>query len=262
MSARRLMALCWLASAAFAWQSSTLPRNGDLGREWAAEEWNSTALVMKGKWLREGDSARFRVFYSDAKGRSGSWTVEILSIEGNDVRMRIFMPMDGKTRAYSATGRIQSDGRTIRGKSEWCGAAVSCGFKVVADWKPLPQGVAEVTKTQKAPQPTSVLREQIRANPGKLWRVTDLTTPGYHWEGTWIFENDSVRFAYKEKNSGAKTEGTLELQRFDGAYIRLFNRGADDTYEGWVQPDGKTLKGTTRNCGANPKCRWEAVIER
>lgn len=262
MSARRLIPLLLTALAAPAFQSSSLPRGGDLGREWAAEEWNSSALVLKGKWVRDGDSARFRVFYSDAKGRPATWTTEILSIEGNTVRFRITMPLSTGTKIYSATGTIQSDGRTIRGKAEWCGAAVSCGFRVVADWKPVAQGVAEVAKAKQAPQPTSVLREGIRANPGRLWRVTDLTTPGFHWEGTWTFDSDSVRFSYREKNSGARTEGTLELQRFDGAYVRLYNRGSADTYEGWVQSDGRTIKGTAKSCGTDPRCRWEAVIEK
>lgn len=262
MPARRLTFLLLLSCSALPFQNTALPRGGNLGREWAAEEWNSTALVMKGKWLREGDSARFRVFYSDAKGRPGSWTVEILSIEGNDVRMRILLPVEGKTRTFSAAGRIQSDGRTIRGKAEWCGAAAACGFKVVADWKPVAQGVAEVAKARQAPQPDSVLRDGIRANPGRLWRVTDLTTPGFHWEGAWTFQAESVRFSYHEKNSGAGAEGTLELQRWDGAYVRLYNRATRDTYEGWVQSDGRTVKGTTNACGKDPKCRWEAVIEK
>ncbi len=243
-------------------QTGTVPRGGDLGREWAAEEWNSTALVMKGKWVREGDSARFRVFYSDAKGRAGTWTVEILSIEGNEVKMRIQMPLQGKIRTYSASGTIQSDGRTIRGKAEWCGNAVSCGFRVVADWKPAAKGVAEVAKAKPAPAPASPMREGIRANPGRVWRVTDLTAPGFHWEGTWTFDGETVRFAYREKKSGAKAEGTLELQRWDGAYVRLLNRGSKEVYEGQVQADGRTVKGTAQSCGSDARCRWEAVIER
>ncbi len=251
-----------LASLLAASQSGTLPRGGDLGREWAAEEWNSTALVMKGKWVREGDSARFRVFYSDAKGRAGTWTVEILSIEGNEVKMRILMPLQGTVRTYSASGTIQSDGRTIRGKAEWCGNAVSCGFRVVADWKPAAKGVAEVATAKPAPAPASPAGDGIRANPGRVWRVTDLTAPGFHWEGTWTFEGETVRFAYREKKSGAKAEGTLELQRWDGAYVRLFNRGSREVYEGQVQADGRTVKGTAQSCGNDARCRWEAVIER
>jgi hypothetical protein len=262
MPAWRLIVLAVLAAAAAAFQSASLPRGGDLGREWAAEEWNSTALVLKGKWVREGSSARFRVFYSDAKGRPASWTVEIVSIEGNNVRMRVTMPLSSGTKIYSASGVIQSDGRTIRGKAEWCGTAVTCGFRVVADWKPLPQGVAEIAKSSAAPKPGSPLRQGIRANPGKVWRVTDLTTPGYQWEGSWTFDGSSVRFSYKDKKSGATTAGVLELITWDGAYVRLFNRGAEDYYEGWVQADGKTLKGTTKACGSDPKCRWEAVIEK
>lgn len=262
MPARCLTLFLLLAAPAFPFQNTALPRGGDLGREWAAEEWNSTSLVLKGRWVREGDSARFRAFYSDAKGRPATWTIEILSIEGNNIRFKITMPLATGTKIYSASGLIQSDGRTIRGKAEWCGAAVSCGFRVMADWKPVAQGVAQVAKEKQAPQPTSVLREGIRANPGRTWRVMDLTTPGFHWEGTWTFDNGSVRFSYREKTSGARAEGTLELQRWDGAYVRLFNRGAKDTYEGWVQSDGRTIKGTTSACGKDPRCRWEAVIEK
>lgn len=262
MPARRLSLFLLLACPALAFQNSALPRGGDLGREWIAEEWSTSKVLVKGKWVREGDSARFRVFYSDDKGRPATWTVDILSIEGNTVRMRVAIPFGRETRTYSASGLIQSDGRTIRGKSDWCRNTVSCGFKVVADWKPVAQGVADVAKAARAPQPTSVMREGIRANPGKLWRVTDLTTPGFHWEGTWTFDGPTVRFAYREKKTGARTEGMLELQRWDGAYVRLFNRGTSDTYEGNVQPDGRTLKGTTKSCGADPKCRWEAVIEK
>lgn len=243
-------------------QPSSLPRGGDLGREWAAEEWNSRNLLMKGKWVRDGDSASFRVFYSDAKGRPYTWTVEILSIDANQMKLRIRMPLPGETRTYSASARIESDGRTIRGKAEWCGAAVACGFRVVADWKPAPKGVAQVATASPAPRNTSPLREGIRANPGTLWRVTDLTTPGFHWEGTWSFQAETVRFAYREKKTGARAEGVLELQRWDGAYVRLLNRASKDTYEGWVQADGKSIRGTAGSCGADPKCRWEAVIEK
>lgn len=262
MLARRLSFLLLLAGPALPLQNSALPRGGDLGREWAAEEWRSSKYVVKGKWVREGDSARFRVFYSDEKGRPATWVVEILSIEGNTVRMRASVPAGKGTRDYSASGVIQSDGKTIRGKAEWCGTDISCGFRVVADWKPVAQGVADVAKAKQAPQPTSVLREGIRANPGKVWRVTDLTTPGFHWEGTWTFDGAAVRFAYREKSSGARAEGTLDLQRWDGAYVRLYNRGTTDTYEGWVQADGRTLKGSASSCGKDPRCRWEAVIEK
>ncbi len=250
-----------LAAAASA-QTASLPRGGDLGREWAAEEWNSRDLVMKGKWVREGNTARFRAFYSDAKGRPATWTVEILAIEGDEVRMKAVVPLSQGPRAYSVNGKIQSDGRTIRGKAEWCGAAVACGFRVVADWKPAPKGVAQVAAAAPAPGRASPLREGIRANPGKLWRVTDLTTPGFHWEGTWTFEGETVRFSYREKKSGAKAEGVLELQRWDGAYVRLLNRASKDTYEGNVQADGRTIRGTAQSCGGDPKCRWEAVIEK
>ena|GEM_PF-4958797 len=261
MPGRSLNFLVFLSFLAAA-QNSSLPRGGDLGREWTAEEWNSKNLLLKGKWVREGNTARFRVFYADAKGRPATWVVEILSIEGNQVRMKITVSLAGGARTYSATGAIQSDGRTIRGKASWCGNAVSCGFKAVADWKPAPKGVAEVATAKPAARPASPLREGIRANPGTLWRVMDLTTPGYQWEGTWTFRNEVVQFAYRDRKTGAKAEGTLELQRWDGAYVRLFNRGSKETYEGWVQPDGRTLKGTTNTCGNNPSCRWEAVIEK
>ncbi len=260
MPARGLTLL--LLAAAAAAQTGSLPRGGDLGREWAAEEWNSRNLVMKGKWLREGNTARFRVFYSDAKGRPATWTVEILSIEGDEVRMRAVVPLSQGPRAYSVNGKIQSDGRTIRGKAEWCGGAVACGFRVVADWKPAPKGVAQVAAASPAPRSSSPLLEGIRANPGKLWRVTDLTTRGFHWEGTWTFEGETVRFSYREKKSGAKAEGVLELQKWDGAYVRLLNRASKDTYEGDVQADGRTIRGTAQSCGVDPKCRWEAVIEK
>lgn len=262
MSAWRLTLCLLLAWPAAALQNSALPRGGDLGREWIAEEWRSSKVLVKGKWVREGSSARFRVFYSDASGRPATWTVDILAIEGNTVRMRVTIPFGRETRTYSASGLIQSDGRTIRGKSGWCPSSVSCGFRVVADWKPVARGVAQVAKAAKAPQPSSIVREGIRANPGKVWRVTDLTTPGFHWEGSWTFDGATVRFAYREKKTGARTEGVLELQRWDGAYVRLLNRGTSDTYEGYVQPDGRTLKGATKSCGADPRCRWEAVIER
>ncbi len=262
MLAWRLSLLLLLAWPALPLQNSALPRGGDLGREWLAEEWSTSKVLAKGKWVREGDSARFRVFYTDAKGRPATWTVEILSIEGNSVRMRVRIPFGNQTRTYAASGVIQSDGRTIRGKAEWCKTSLSCGFRVVADWKPVAQGVADVARATPAPPPTSVMRDGIRANPGKVWRVIDLTTPGFHWQGTWTFDGPSVRFSYQDKNSGAKAEGMLELQRWDGAYVRLFNRGASDTYEGYVQPDGKTLKGTAKSCGADPRCRWEAVIEK
>ncbi|MEJ5368768.1 MAG: hypothetical protein WHT08_10645 [Bryobacteraceae bacterium] len=257
----RGLTLLLLAAAATA-QNASLPRGGDLGREWAAEEWNTRDLVLKGKWVREGDTARFRVFYSDQKGRPATWTAEILSIEGDEVRLRLHVPLSSGVRTYSATGRIQSDGRTIRGKAEWCGAAVACGFRVVADWKPLARGVAQVAAALPAPKDASPLRAGIRANPGRLWRVTDLTTPGFHWEGTWTFEGETVRFSYREKKSGAQTQGVLELQRWDGAYVRLLNRASKDTYEGQVQADGRTIRGTAQSCGGDPKCRWEAVIEK
>lgn len=252
----------WLLAASVAAQTAPLPRGGDLGRVWSAEEWNSRHLVLKGKWVREGDTARFRVFYSDAKGRPATWTVEILSIEGDEVRMRAVVPLSQGPRTYTVTGRIQNDGRTIRGKAEWCGAAVACGFRVVADWKPAAKGVAQVAAASPAPGSPSRLREGIRANPGTLWRVTDLTAPGYHWEGTWTFQGETVRFSYRERKSGARTEGVLELQRWDGAYVRLLNRASKDVYEGQVQADGKTIRGKAKSCGRDPKCRWEAVIEK
>lgn len=255
-----LAAAMLLAAAA---QTASLPRGGDLGREWQAEEWNSASLLMKGKWVREGDSARFRVFYSDAKGRTGTWTVEILSVEGNLVRMKILMPLQGGTKTYAATGIIQSDGRTIRGKAEWCGRAVSCGFRVVADWKPAPKGVAEVAATRSAPRPTGSGRSDVvRAHPGRLWRVLDRSTPGYEWEGVWTFEAQTVRFQYRDRKSGARAEGTMELQVWDGAYVRVYNRGAELTYEGTVQSDGRTVKGEAQPCGREGACRWEAVIEK
>lgn len=251
------------ALAAAAQPKAGLPRNGDLGRVWQAEEWNSRALTLKGRWVREGDSARFRVFYADTKGRPGTWTVEILSIEGNEVRMRILVPLAGGVRTYSASGTIQSDGRTIRGKAEWCGRAVACGFRVVADWGVEAKGVAEVAAKQAAPRPGGPGRSDvIRAHPGTVWRVTDLTTPGYHWEGTWTFRDSSVRFSYRDRKSGATAEGTLELRRWDGAYVRLYNAGSKETYEGWVERDGRTVKGTALSCGKDPGCRWEAVIEK
>ncbi|MCX7603855.1 MAG: hypothetical protein N2036_07250 [Bryobacteraceae bacterium] len=254
-----LLAAAWLAAAA---QTASLPRGGDLGREWQAEEWNSTSLVLKGKWVREGETARFRVFYSDAKGRPATWTVEIVAIEGSQVRLKILMPLRGGIRTYSATGEIQSDGRTIRGKAEWCGKTVSCGFRAVADWKPAAKGVAQVASTASVPRPSGSGRSDVvRAHPGKVWRVADRTTPGYEWEGTWTFEGQSVRFSYRDRKSGARAEGTMELQAWDGAYVRIFNRGARETYEGTVQPDGRTVKGTARSCGNNAACRWEAVIE-
>lgn len=262
MPGRRLslLAAAWLAAAA---QTSSLPRGGDLGREWQAEEWNSTSLVLKGKWVREGDSARFRAFYADARGRPANWVVEILSIEGDEVKMRITVPLRGGPRTYSATGRIQSDGRTIRGRAEWCGPAVSCGFRVVADWKPAAKGVAQVASAAAVPRPEGGGRgDGVRAHPGRLWRVTDRTTPGYEWEGTWTFEGQTVRFSYRDRKSGARAEGTMELQAWDGAYVRLFNRGARETYEGTVQPDGRTVKGSAQSCGRDASCRWEAVIEK
>lgn len=255
-----LAAAAWLAAAA---QTSSLPRGGDLGREWQAEDWNSTALVLKGKWVREGDTARFRAFYSDAKGRPATWTVEILSIEGNQVRLKILMPLRDGVKTYSATGEIQSDGRTIRGKAEWCGKAVSCGFRVVADWKPATKGVAEVAAAGPAPRPTGSGRSDgVRAHPGRLWRIADRTTPGFEWEGTWTFEGQTVRFSYRDRKSGARAEGTMELQAWDGAYVRIHNRGAKLTYEGTVQADGRTVKGAAQPCGRDAACRWEAVIEK
>ncbi|MCS7042775.1 MAG: hypothetical protein N2036_15020 [Bryobacteraceae bacterium] len=255
-----LLAAAWLTAAA---QTASLPRGGDLGREWQVEEWNSTSLVLRGKWVREGDSARFRAFYSDAKGRPATWTVEIVAIEGNQVRLKILMPLRGEIRTYSATGEIQSDGRTIRGKAEWCGRAVSCGFRAVTDWKPAAKGVAQVAATAAVPRPSGGDRtDVVRAHPGRLWRVIDRTTPGYEWEGTWTFEGRTVRFAYRDRKSGARAEGTMELQAWDGAYVRLYNQGAGGTYEGSVQPDGRTVRGTARPCGNDGACRWEAVIEK
>ncbi len=255
-----LATAAWLAAAA---QTSSLPRGGDLGREWQAEDWNSTSLVLKGKWVREGDTARFRVFYSDAKGRPASWTVEIVSIEGNQVRLKILMPLPGGVRTYSATGEIQSDGRTIRGRAEWCGRTVACGFRVVADWKPATKGVAAVAAAAPAPGATGSGRSDlVRAYPGRIWRVVDRTTPGYEWEGTWTFEGRMVRFVYRDRKSGARAEGTMELQAWDGAYVRIQNRGSKEIYEGSVEADGRTVKGTAKSCGKDASCRWEAVIER
>lgn len=260
---RRGLSCLWLACLMAGAQNPSLPRGGDLGREWQAEEWNSTSLVLKGKWVREGESARFRVFYSDPKGRPATWTVEILSIEGNNVRMRALVPLNGTVRTYAATGTIQSDGRTIRGKAEWCGKAVACGFRVVADWKPAAKGVAQVATAAPAPRPSGPGRgDAVRANPGRLWRVLDMTTPGYQWEGTWTFEGLSVRFSYRDRKSGARTEGVMDLRTWDGAYVRIYNPGARETYEGWVQPDGRTIKGTAQSCGQDAGCRWEAVIEK
>lgn len=267
MPARRLSAALCLLLGPAAWPQAktSLPRGGDLGRVWTGEDWNGASSVLKGRWVRQGDSARFHVFYSDAKGRPGTWSVEILSIEGDAVRMKVHVPLATGVKTYPAQGVIQADGRTIRGKAGWCAPGAACGFRVTADWKIQPKGVAEIALHPRsgsvvpAPPPA---RGGIHASPGAVWRVKDFTTPGFAWEGTWTFRGEVIQFSYQNKSTGRTTQGTLELQRWDGSYVRILNRGSEQTYEGYVQADGKTIKGTSTACGESKACGWEAVIEK
>lgn len=269
----RLILFCTLLEAALHLAAAPLPRGGDLGRRWKAREWTS-AYNLEGVWVRRGDSNEFDVSYTDAKTRQQLfWRVAILSIDGAQVRMKATLNLNGKPQTFDVTGRLLTDGRTIRGRGGWCKPTVNyCGFEVVTDWPvaapalrssrpippPAPAPSSGSTSTTPPPAPAAA---SLKALPLR-WRVKDNTTPGFHYQGSWVVQGAEIRFHYTETAGNARADGAIAIDSWDGALLILHDRAARRVYRGALQPDGKTISGDARPCPPKIACTWEATAEK
>lgn len=255
--------------------------SGELGKRWKAKDWNGTKELL-GQWVRRGDSSEFDVEYIEKQTRIPFfWRVTILGIDGQDVRFRAIVTLDGPARTYNFTGRILTDGRTIRGRGAWCKPQQPrCGFEVVADWtvadriykqfsRPVPPPPSTASSksdsTGAASQATTSSPDsnlpQLKNLPPR-WRVRDNSVPSYPYQGTWDIDGRDVRFKYTSVSGGAKAEGSMQLVNWDGTMIIIRNRGAGRVYEGLLQPGARVLRGTARPCPPDLSCTWEATLEK
>lgn len=270
----RLILFSALLASALDLAAAPLPRGGDLGRRWKARDWTS-AYNLEGAWVRRGDTNEFDVSYTDVKTRQQLfWRVVVLSIDGAQVRMKATLNLSGTPQTFDVTGRLLADGRTIRGRGGWCKPTVKyCGFEVVTDWPvaakalplasrptPLP-GRAPSTGSTAAAPPPAASAPSLKTLPPR-WRVKDNTTPGFHYQGTWVLQGDEIRFNYTEVGGSARAEGAIALDTWDGTQLVLRNRGARRVYRGTLQPGGKIISGTAQPCPPKIACTWEATAEK
>ncbi len=264
MFERRLSGLLLAAAMTLPLMGDVSPRAGGLGRHWKARDW-TPSFQLDGTWERVGDSNRFRTVYSDrVTRRNVNWDVTVVSVTAETVTFKATLTLDGGPKTYTFTGRIQADGRTIRGKGGWCtNPGAYCGFEVVADWPVAGQPAAARVGASVASLPVakgSTLPG--RATPGTLWKVRDYTAGGFDYEGTWTIQDQTIRFDYRERSTGAKAGGTMDLLRWDGLKVEVRNLAASRFYLGTLQADGKTIVGTSPSCKGRPNCGWSATIEK
>ncbi|MBI4892499.1 MAG: hypothetical protein HY821_17880 [Acidobacteria bacterium] len=264
MSERSLSGLLLATALFLPLAGSDLPRGGELGKRWKARDW-TPSFQLDGTWERIGTSNRFQTMYTDRRTRQAlNWEVTVVSIQGQNVTFKATLALGGKPATYQFTGRIQPDARTIKGKGGWCtNPNLYCGFEVVADWPVA--GESRSTRPGATPTALPVLKGSTipgRATPGQLWKVRDTTAGGFDYEGTWTFNGEFVRFDYRERTTGAKASGTMDLLRWDGLKVEIRNLAASRTYQGTLQADGKTISGTSPSCKGRPGCGWSATIEK
>lgn len=262
---RLILSALFLAGHLFAADPS-LPRNGELGKRWAAKAWTPKFNLL-GYWVRRGASNEFDADYTDAKTRQQFfWRIAVLSVNGADVRMKATLALDGGQKTYDIPGKLLGDGRTIRARPSWCGASTAyCGLEVTADWPVAERVYKQFAKpgssASPTPPPGAVAAATLKTVPARL-RVKDNAIPGFPYSGTWTIQGNEVRFSYLDPSGKNKAEGFMVLEKWDGSYLFIRNRGARRLYQGAVQSGGKSISGTVTPCPPKVACTWEAVIEK
>ncbi len=250
----RLVVIAALAAAVLA--GADVPRSGNLGRVWEAREWRTARMFWRGKWTRAGNSNRFDVFYRDQAGKRYDWSLTVDSVRGQNVGLTFVV----LGRKIPGTGVIQADGKTIKGRAGYCYNIPDCGFEVVADWpmeRPALAAAPSRPGEKAAPQAPHASSGTVRLDG--VWKVRDSTVPEYEWAGIWTLSGTEVKFRYSDRASGTKSEGGMRVMRWDGFELIIENRASRSYYRGQLQPDGRTLKGTTMPCVGRKTCVWEAV---
>ncbi|MBI5281398.1 MAG: hypothetical protein HY858_06920 [Candidatus Solibacter usitatus] len=246
-SLKTLLSLLFACAILFGQNSAGDIRPGgkNLGHKWRVRDWIGRDNQFTGTWTRRGDSSSFEMEYvraSDHKTFFGVMT--LLSVEGATVTLRF------EETKVIYRGTIGPDGRTIRGKSETCQIKTFCGFEAVADWQ-----VAErKTLVSKGKADTAIL--------GAVWKVHDYTSEGFDYHGTWTIDPKLglITFDYKNSIDGKAANGVLKFATSHGNEVRILNPGRKKLYHGFIQPDGKTIKGTAEWCVKGRKCGWDAFI--
>ena len=245
-------------------ENSSLPLGGNLGRVWRVRDWNKPLYDFKGAWVRRPNSLDFDLDYTDnlkgKEGRKANDVVHLISIKGDQVVLRL-----GNTER-TFVGTIQLDGKTIKGRGDWCRNAPVCGWEAVADWTVTPQLLASISGKPRYTGPADSGKGPTAGKPnlGTVWRVRDSTSPGFSYTGTWTFVpgSDKIAFQYKDSASGQIATGALSLSEVANDKVVIFNPGRQKYYRGTIQAGGKTIKGTADWCRSRTGCDWEATIEK
>jgi hypothetical protein len=245
-------------------ENPAFPLGGNLGRVWRIRDWNKPLYDFKGAWVRRPNSLDFDLDYTDTikgkEGRKSNDVVHLISIKGDQVVLRL-----GKTER-TFTGTIQLDGKTIKGRGDWCRAAIVCGWEAVTDWVVTPQLLASISGKPRYTGPADAGKAAPGGKPnlGTLWRVRDNTSPGFNYSGTWSFQagTDRISFQYKDSVSGQSATGFLTMGDIANDKVSIYNPGRRKYYRGTIQAGGKTIKGTADWCNNRTGCNWEATIEK
>lgn len=243
-------------------KDSSLPMGGNLGRVWRVRDWMRPTYDFKGAWVRRANSLVFDLDYTDTmkgkQGRKANDVIQLISIKGDQVALRVA----STDRTY--LGTIQLDGKTIRGRGDWCRGIEACGWEAVADWEVDDQLLARISGKPRYTGPSATKSNPTgQADLGTVWRVRDNTNTGYSYSGLWTFQpNGRIRFEYKDNSTGQSASGSLEFVDSVGDKVTIFNPGRRKHYRGTIQPGGKSIRGTADWCQSRSACFWEATIEK
>jgi hypothetical protein len=98
-------------------------------------------------------------------------------------------------------------------------------------------------------------------NLGRIWKVTETSPNGPHWEGTWTRSGETNFFqAYWKEQRVNKEEvrDVIEFKRMTGRQVELFRASLNGSYTGTIGSDNRTIKGTASWYGPNDY--WTAEI--